>query len=93
MLSRADNWDLDENDATPEQPSDIGWYIAAMPDEVAERLAKICNDASGLGTPLMITGEAWADRERRLRSMRRFMARVAPQRCLLEPTGDKAEAA
>ena len=41
----------------------------------------------------MITGKAWADRERRLRSMRLFMEYVAPQLRHLEPPGDKAEAA
>jgi len=93
LVNRVNNWDLDENNVTLEQLVDIGWYIIGTPDEVADRLAKIYKDSGGFGTLLMITGKAWADRERRLRSMRLFMEYVAPQLRHLEPPGDKAEAA
>jgi hypothetical protein len=51
-----------------------------------KRLTKIYTDPGGFGTLLMITGKSWADRERRLGSMRLFMEEVAPQLRHLEPT-------
>jgi alkanesulfonate monooxygenase SsuD/methylene tetrahydromethanopterin reductase-like flavin-dependent oxidoreductase (luciferase family) len=93
LVNRVNNWNLDDNNVTLEQLVDIGWYIVGTADDVAERLAKIYHDSDGFGTLLMITGKAWADRERRLRSMRLFMEGVAPQLRHLEPPRDKANAA
>jgi alkanesulfonate monooxygenase SsuD/methylene tetrahydromethanopterin reductase-like flavin-dependent oxidoreductase (luciferase family) len=93
MLTQLNKWDIDENTVTLEQLVELGWYIIGTPYEVAERLTNIYTDAGGFGTLLMITGKSWADRERRLSSMRLFMEEVAPQLRHLEPTDDKAQPA
>jgi alkanesulfonate monooxygenase SsuD/methylene tetrahydromethanopterin reductase-like flavin-dependent oxidoreductase (luciferase family) len=85
MIKQLNKWDIDENNVTLEQLVEIGWYIIGTPDEVAERLTEIYTDAGGFDTLLMITGKSWADRERRLGSMRLFMEAVAPQLRHLEP--------
>jgi limonene 1,2-monooxygenase len=55
-----------------------GLYLAGSPDFIAERLTKIYKDSGGFGTLLLVTGKSWANREKRLRSMRLFMEQVAP---------------
>ena len=47
----------------------------------------------GFGTFLMVTGKDWATRAHRDRSMRRFMAEVAPQLRHLDPASETAAAA
>ena len=87
LVKRLNKWEFpDENNIRFEELVDIGWYIVGNPDEVAERLASIYQASGGFGTLLLITGKAWADRERRARSLRRFMEQVAPQLRDLEPS-------
>ncbi|MFN3892607.1 MAG: LLM class flavin-dependent oxidoreductase [Beijerinckiaceae bacterium] len=58
---------------------DGGVYLVGEPDEVAERLREFHRDSGGFGALLIVTGKEWADRERRLKSMRLFMEEVAPR--------------
>jgi len=78
LVKRLFGWDMPDK-VTFEDLVEIGWYIVGSPDDVAAKLAAIHEDSGGFGTLLMITGKAWADRERRARSMRLFMEAVAPQ--------------
>jgi limonene 1,2-monooxygenase len=56
-----------------------GFYILGEPDYVAARIKEFYDQVGGFGTFLIVTGKDWATREHRARSMRRFMAEVAPQ--------------
>lgn len=85
MAKQLNGWDIDEQNVTFEQLVDLGWYIIGTPDEVAERIATIHEKSGGFGTLLMVVGKAWADYERRARSMRMFMEHVAPQLRGLSP--------
>jgi alkanesulfonate monooxygenase SsuD/methylene tetrahydromethanopterin reductase-like flavin-dependent oxidoreductase (luciferase family) len=58
-----------------------GVYLVGEPDEIAEKLRQFHADSGGFGTMLIVTGKEWADRERRLKSIRLFMEEVAPQLC------------
>ena len=87
LVKRLNNWhSLDEKNVRLEDLVDIGWYIIGGPDEVAEKLKSIYEASGGFGTLLLVTGKAWADRERRARSLRRFMEQVAPQLRDLKPS-------
>ena len=63
------------------------------PDSVAAEIRDFYDAAGGFGTFLIITGKNWADRERRARSMTRFMEEVAPQLRHLNPADSDIAAA
>ncbi len=72
---------------------DAGVYMLGDPDTVAQKLRRFYDDAGGFGTLLVITGKDWANREKRARSLTRFMKEVAPQLRNLQPTREPAQAA
>jgi alkanesulfonate monooxygenase SsuD/methylene tetrahydromethanopterin reductase-like flavin-dependent oxidoreductase (luciferase family) len=58
---------------------DMGIYIIGDPDTVAARLQQLYDESGGFGTLLLIAGKCWADREKRLRSIRLFADEVRPR--------------
>jgi limonene 1,2-monooxygenase len=73
--------------------AESGFYMLGEPDEIAEQIKRFYDAAGGFGTFLMVAGKDWATRARRDRSMRRFMAEVAPQLRHLDPADDAAPVA
>jgi len=69
-----------------------GMYVVGTPDEVVAELTKFYEASGGFGTFLVVTGKDWASREKRARSMRRFMEEVAPQLRHLDPVDPAAAA-
>ncbi len=88
LVKKIYNWDLPEKDLKLEDLVNLDWYIIGSPDEVAEKLKNIYAASGGFGTLMMVIGKAWADRERRARSMKLFMEQVAPQLQSLAPSLD-----
>ncbi len=66
--------------------AESGFYILGEPDQVAEEIEAFFHASGGFGTFLYVTGKDWATREKRERSLTRFMEEVAPQLRELEPT-------
>ncbi len=79
MLSRIYGLHVPNNERGIEVLADAGFYLLGDPDSVAEKIARFHDASGGFGTFLIVTGKDWATRERRERSMRLFMERVAPQ--------------
>jgi alkanesulfonate monooxygenase SsuD/methylene tetrahydromethanopterin reductase-like flavin-dependent oxidoreductase (luciferase family) len=67
------------DDMTFDDLVDLGMYMIGDPDTVAGKLRRYYDEAGGFGTLLVIAGKGWADRDKRLRSIRRFAAEVAPR--------------
>ena len=65
---------------------EAGVYMLGDPASVAKQLRTFYDDAGGFGTLMVITGKGWATREKRARSLTRFMQEVAPTLRDLEPT-------
>ncbi len=65
--------------------AESGLYILGEPDQVAEEIEAFFHTSGGFGTFLYVTGKDWATREKRERSLTRFMEEVAPQLRDLEP--------
>jgi len=72
---------------------DAGLYIVGNVDEVTEQLTDFYKATGGFGTLLIVAGKAWATREKRERSMQRFMSEVAPKLRKLTPTVTEVVAA
>ena len=66
---------------------EAGLYMVGNPDEVTRQIRAFYDESGGFGTLLLVGGKAWATREKRHRSMRRFMAEVAPHLKGLNPDG------
>ena len=64
---------------------EAGYYMIGDPDTVTAQLKDFYEESGGFGTLLIVTGKDWATREKRSRSMTRFMEEVAPQLRDLEP--------
>ena len=79
MLKGLFDIDVPNNSNAIEALIEAEIYVLGDPDSVAEQLKDFHDRAGGFGTLLIVTGKDWADRERRERSMRRFMEQVAPQ--------------
>jgi limonene 1,2-monooxygenase len=62
-----------------DQIVDAGMYFVGKPDDVARELRAFYEASGGFGTLLIVAGKNWATPEKCKRSMRRFMAEVAPQ--------------
>lgn len=86
MLKSLYNIELPTNSNAIDALVESGLYILGDADYVTSRLKEFYDEAGGFGTFLIVTGKAWADRERRHRSMRTFMEQVAPQLRPLEPS-------
>ena len=93
MLKHVYNLDVPNGPTAIEHLAEAGMYFLGTPDEVAAQIKGFYEASGGFGTFLIVTGKNWADRERRLRSMRRFMEEVAPQLRHLAPVGAKAAVA
>lgn len=65
--------------------ADAGFYLLGEPDRIAGQIKDFYDASGGFGTFLIVTGKDWATREKRARSMTRFMEEVAPQLRHLEP--------
>ena len=64
---------------------EAGFYYLGEPDRIAGQIRDFYDASGGFGTFLIVTGKDWATREKRARSMTRFMEEVAPQLRHLEP--------
>ena len=86
VISKMLNLERPGDELTFDYFVEAGVYVLGDPDSVARQLHKFYEDTGGFGTLLMITGKDWATREKRARSLTRFMKEVAPQLRHLEPT-------
>jgi len=82
------NYDLKlQGDAVSfDQLEEAGVYCIGDPDSVARQLREFYDASGGFGTLLIVAGKDWATREKRRRSMQRFMQEVAPKLRDLVPT-------
>lgn len=78
-------------DLSMEYLMDHGGAFCGDPDTVYEGIRRLYEELGGFGTLMLTTGKDWGTPRQRARSMRRFMAEVAPRLAKLEPA--KAEAA
>jgi alkanesulfonate monooxygenase SsuD/methylene tetrahydromethanopterin reductase-like flavin-dependent oxidoreductase (luciferase family) len=74
---------LDEVDV--ERLIDIGFYFVGDPDRVCGLIRRHYDESGGFGVLLCVTGRPHGSRPARARSMRRFMAEVAPRLRDLSP--------
>jgi alkanesulfonate monooxygenase SsuD/methylene tetrahydromethanopterin reductase-like flavin-dependent oxidoreductase (luciferase family) len=58
---------------------DLGIYMIGDPDSVAAKVQQFYAESGGFGTLLLVAGKCWADREKRLRSLRLFAEEVRPR--------------
>ena len=79
MLKRVYDIDVPNDARAIEVLMEAGIYVLGDPDHVAREIRKYYEAVGGFGSFLIIAGKDWATRERRHRSMRRFMEEVAPQ--------------
>ncbi|MGE3246432.1 MAG: LLM class flavin-dependent oxidoreductase [Beijerinckiaceae bacterium] len=54
-------------------------YTVGTPEQVTEELVDAWEKSGGFGTLLMLTGKGWSTKEKRARSLRDFMEKVAPK--------------
>jgi len=71
--------DIPNNEHGIEALAEAGYYLLGKPDDVAEQIAAFYEDTGGFGTFAIVAGKDWATREKRTRSMTRFMEEVAPK--------------
>ncbi len=93
ILKSSYNWQFTGDDVSFDQLAEAGMYFLGDPDTVARQLKEFYEASGGFGTLLIVTGKDWATREKRARSMKLFMERVAPQLRDLEPVREPDEAA
>jgi limonene 1,2-monooxygenase len=79
MLKRVYGLDVPNNRNAIDALAESGLYVLGTPDEVAGQIARYHAEVGGFGQFLVVTGKEWATRELRTRSLRRFMAEVAPK--------------
>ena len=79
------NIDVPNDEHAIEVLAEAGLYLLGEPDRIADQIKDLHNAVGGFGTFLIVTGKDWATREKRARSMTRFMEEVAPQLRHLEP--------
>ncbi len=77
--------DVPNGEGALEALVDAGFYLLGNPDVVAAGVRDFYEASGGFGTFLIVTGKAWATREKRERSMTRFMREVTPQLRSLDP--------
>ena len=79
MLKNVYDLDVPNDDRAIEALADAGFYLLGPPGRIAEQITEFHEASGGFGTFLIVTGKDWANREKRERSMTRFMEEVAPQ--------------
>lgn len=79
MLKHVFNLDVPNDERAIEVLAEAGFYLLGDPDSVAAKVREFYDASGGFGTFLIVTGKDWATREKRARSMTRFMEEVAPQ--------------
>ena len=85
MLKNVFGVDVPNDERAVEVLAEAGFYLLGDPDRVAGKVQEFYNESGGFGTFLIVTGKDWATREKRARSMTRFMEEVAPQLRHLDP--------
>lgn len=85
MLKNVFGLDVPNDERAVEVLAEAGFYLLGDPDRVAGKVQEFYNESGGFGTFLIVTGKDWATREKRARSMTRFMEEVAPQLRHLDP--------
>lgn len=78
MLKKNFNLDVPNDARAIEALVEAGLYIVGSPEQVTDQLQKFYHATGGFGTLLIVCGKSWATRQKRERSMRRFMSEVAP---------------
>jgi alkanesulfonate monooxygenase SsuD/methylene tetrahydromethanopterin reductase-like flavin-dependent oxidoreductase (luciferase family) len=66
-------------DMTFDDLCNMGIYMIGDPDTVAAQLQQFYDESGGFGTLLLVAGKCWADRDKRLRSLRMFADEVRPR--------------
>lgn len=77
-------------DVTIEHLIDAGLFICGDPDTVYRGIEALYEGIGGFGVLLLVVGKDWATRQKRARSMRRFMKEVAPRLTALNPAAAAA---
>ena len=85
MLKNVFNVEVPNDERALDALAAAGFYILGDPESVAAQLREFYEASGGFGTLLIVTGKDWATREKRDRSMTRFMQEVAPHLRDLEP--------
>ncbi|MEX2455281.1 MAG: LLM class flavin-dependent oxidoreductase [Rhodospirillaceae bacterium] len=85
MLKNVFKVDVPNDERAIDAMAEAGFYVLGDPDSVAREIEAFYDASGGFGTFLIVTGKDWATREKRTRSMTRFMDEVAPQLRDLEP--------
>lgn len=93
MLKHVFNLDVPNDENAIDVLADAGMYLLGDPDSVAARIEEFYNAAGGFGTFLIVAGKDWATREKRARSMTRFMEEVTPKLRHLDPATSSIAAA
>lgn len=93
MLKHVFNLDVPNDEGAIDALADAGMYLLGDPDSVAAQIEDFYTASGGFGTFLIVTGKDWATREKRARSMTRFMEEVAPQIRHLDPAASSTAAA
>ena len=79
MLKRLFDLDVPNDERGIEVLAEAEFYLLGEPDRVAAQIKEFYEESGGFGTFLIVAGKDWATREKRARSMTRFMEEVAPQ--------------
>jgi len=77
--------DIPNDGRAIEALAEAGLYLLGEPDRIAQQIKDFHAAVGGFGTFLIVAGKDWATREKRARSMTRFMEEVVPQLRDLEP--------
>lgn len=93
MLKNVFNLEVPNDEGAIDVLADAGMYLLGDPESVAARIEEFYDAAGGFGTFLIVTGKNWATREKRARSMTRFMEEVAPKLRHLDPGESQVAAA
>ncbi len=79
MLKRVYGIEVPNDDRALDVLVEAGIYILGDPDTVARKIRDYYDAVGGFGSFLLVGGKDWTTSENRARSLRRFMAEVAPQ--------------
>lgn len=85
MLKNVMGVDVPNDERAIDALVEAGFYLLGEPDQIAGQISDFYDATGGFGTFLIVAGKNWATREKRARSMTRFMEEVAPQVRHLEP--------
>ena len=91
VIKKLLNLDIPNDGTGIEALAKSGFYLLGKPDRIAEQIKDFYDASGGFGTFLIVGGKDWATREKRARSMTRFMGEVAPQLRHLEPSLGSSE--